>query len=208
MDNRAESLRRMGIENLAAANVPTKHGELRVIVFDDLGDGKEHVAIVHGDVNGAKGVPVRVHSACITSEVFGSLKCDCREQLQYALDYVADAPKGVVLYLRQEGRGIGLANKIRAYSLQEQGLDTVDANRALGLGDDLRDYGVAVEMLSRLGIKSIRLMTNNPLKVEGLTKRGVKIDGRLPVLVDHDQHAEDYLQTKAERMGHIIPIND
>ncbi len=165
----------------------------------------DHVAMVMGDVRGKSGVLVRVHSECLTSEVFGSLKCDCRDQLDAALAEVARRGQGVVLYLRQEGRGIGLTNKIRAYQLQSSGHDTVDANRILGLPDDARDYGAAAAMLEHLGVASIRLMTNNPEKVRALRALGVTIEGRHGVVVGHNPFSAPYLEAKRLRMGHSLP---
>jgi GTP cyclohydrolase II len=199
------------LEVLAQAPVPTKHGVFEMSVFhwggDDpaLGLSPDHVAIVQGDVRGKKGVLVRVHSECLTSEVFGSLKCDCRDQLEAAQAEIGRRGLGVVLYLRQEGRGIGLANKIRAYQLQSDGHDTVDANRILGLPDDARDYSAAAAMLEHLGVASVRLITNNPAKVKALRALGVVIDGRRPSLVGHNPHSAPYLEAKRLRMGHALP---
>ena len=151
--------------------------------------------------------PVRVHSECLTSEVLGSLKCDCRAQLDRALDFVAARGRGAILYLRQEGRGIGLINKIRAYALQEQGLDTVEANLALGFRDDERDYAVAAHMLKSLDLESIRLITNNPEKIRQLTQHGVKVSGRIPHVIPPNEHNRFYLETKARRSGHIIDLS-
>ncbi|MFT4977871.1 MAG: GTP cyclohydrolase II, partial [Myxococcota bacterium] len=162
------------------------------------------LAIIYGDVRGLKDVPVRVHDECLTSEVLGSLKCDCREQLDFSLRYIRDSSPGIVLYLRQEGRGIGLANKIAAYHLQERGHDTVDANRMLGLPDDARRYGGAAAMLKDLGVQSVRLMTNNPRKVKKLEALGVRISGRIPIVIAANPYSQDYLDAKAERMGHVL----
>jgi GTP cyclohydrolase II len=185
---------------LARATIPTRHGNFDALVFPD-----EHVALVHGHVKGRRSVLVRVHSECLTSEVFGSLKCDCKEQLDAALAAVARAGDGAVLYLRQEGRGIGLANKIRAYALQSDGHDTVDANRLLGLPDDARRYDVARDMLAYLGIESVRLMTNNPDKVSALSELGVRVAGRVPVVVPPNPHSAKYLEAKRLRMDHDLP---
>jgi GTP cyclohydrolase II len=165
----------------------------------------EHVALVSGQVSGLSDVPVRVHSECITSEVFGSLKCDCRDQLDWALAEIVRRGFGAVLYLRQEGRGIGLGNKIRAYELQEQGMDTVDANRGLGLPDDARSYEVARDMLAYLDVKSVQLMTNNPDKVDKLRELGIVVAGRIPVVVAPNQHSAGYLEAKRVRMAHDLP---
>lgn len=189
----------------ASADVPTRHGEFRLHVFSVEGEHAEHVAIVRGDVWGATDVPLRIHSECLTGDVLGSCRCDCGEQLQRALAIVGQEPRGVVLYLRQEGRGIGLTNKIRAYRLQnELGLDTVDANLALGFRDDERDYGVAVTMLRTLGVCSVALMTNNPDKVRQLQDLGMPVTKRVPHAVAAGPHNRRYLETKALRSGHIL----
>jgi GTP cyclohydrolase II len=198
-------------EWLAKATLPTRHGDFVTHVFRAAAGPEpaalpcEHVALVLGDVRGKTDVLVRVHSECITSEVFGSLKCDCKEQLDAALAAIAEAGAGAVLYLRQEGRGIGLANKIRAYALQSHGHDTVDANRLLGLPDDARRYDVARDMLEYLGVASVLLMTNNPAKVAGLRSLGVRIAGRRPVVVPPNTHSAHYLEAKRLRMQHDLP---
>jgi GTP cyclohydrolase II len=194
------------LERYSEANLPTSRGAFKVIVFREKKNGREHVAMVRGDVNGLEGVPVRVHSECLTSEVFGSLKCDCRAQLDRALDFVAQNGRGVVLYLRQEGRGIGLGNKIKAYDLQSKGADTYDANRMLGFADDLRTYDVAAEMLRSLGVRSVDLITNNPLKIAGLVEEGIPVRRRIPSRTEHNPHNVDYLRTKRERTGHLIEL--
>jgi GTP cyclohydrolase II len=191
---------------VASAPLPTRHGLFTTHVFRDDED-REHVALVHGDITGRPGALVRVHSECMTSEVFGSLKCDCKEQLDAAFAAIGRRGAGAILYLRQEGRGIGLSNKIRAYALQSHGHDTVDANRLLGLPDDARRYDVAAHMLEHFGVKSIRLMTNNPEKVRALQALGVKIVSRVPVLVRSNPHSAHYLQTKRARMAHAIPVD-
>ncbi len=188
------------IEFQAKATIPTRHGEFDAYVFGD-----EHVALVQGEVRGKSGLLVRVHSECLTSEVFGSLKCDCKEQLDSAMAMIARAGEGAVLYLRQEGRGIGLANKIRAYALQSHGHDTVDANRLLGLPDDARSYEVARDMLAHLGVSSVRLLTNNPAKVDALRELGVQVAGRVPVVVPANPHSARYLEAKRLRMEHDLP---
>ena len=193
----------------ASAPLPTRHGTLvaHVFVTKTCSCEKEHVALVHGDIAGKSDVPVRVHSECMTSEVFGSLKCDCKEQLEAALEEIARRGAGAVLYLRQEGRGIGLANKIRAYELQAHGADTVDANRILGLPDDAREYDAAAAMLEHFGVKSIRLMTNNPAKVRAMRALGVEVSGRLPVVVAPNPHSREYLEAKRLRMEHVLPLS-
>jgi GTP cyclohydrolase II len=182
------------------ATLPTRHGNFETVVFPG-----EHVALVCGAVEGRDDVLVRVHSECMTSEVFGSLKCDCKEQLDAAMAAIARAGAGAVLYLRQEGRGIGLANKIRAYALQARGHDTVDANRMLGLPDDARRYDAARDMLAHLGIASVKLMTNNPEKVKALESLGVRVSGRVPVIVPANPHSAGYLEAKRLRMEHDLP---
>jgi GTP cyclohydrolase II len=198
------------LERYAEADIPTPRGALRTVVFRERRTGNavcpnaEHVALVVGEVAGMEGVPVRVHSECLTSEVFGSLKCDCREQLDKALDQIAELGAGVLLYLRQEGRGIGLGNKIRAYALQAQGRDTYEANRELGFADDLRRYDIAAEMLQQLGVVSVDLITNNPLKIAGLVDEGVPVRRRIPSRTTPNAHNLGYLKTKRERSGHLI----
>jgi GTP cyclohydrolase II len=188
------------VECQAKASIPTRHGDFDAYVF-----GGEHVALVHGHVRGRRGLLVRVHSECLTSEVFGSLKCDCKEQLDAAMAAIARAGEGAILYLRQEGRGIGLANKIRAYALQSHGHDTVDANRLLGLPDDARQYDAARDMLVHLGVASIRLMTNNPSKVDALRELGVEVTARVPAIVPANPHSARYLEAKRLRMEHDLP---
>jgi GTP cyclohydrolase II len=190
----------------AIAMIPTRYGNLRVHVFTDL-RGNEHVAAVAGDVSGQTGVLCRVHSECLTSEILGSLKCDCREQLETALARIAQAGVGVVIYLRQEGRGIGLANKVRAYALQNAGADTVDANRMLGLGDDLRSYEFAGHILQELGVRSVALMTNNPNKVKGLEDYGVVVSKQEAHVCAVSDLAAGYLAVKRDRMGHLLPVD-
>ena len=198
-------------ENVASATLPTRYGDFVTHVFRSPSEkgaadlAREHVALVYGDVRGKSALPVRVHSECMTSEVFGSLKCDCKEQLDAAMAEIARRGAGAVLYLRQEGRGIGLANKIRAYALQSNGHDTVDANRLLGLPDDARRYEVARDMLDFIGAKSVRLMTNNPEKVSALRALGIDVVGRLPVIVAPTAHSAAYLETKRLRMDHDLP---
>jgi GTP cyclohydrolase II/3,4-dihydroxy 2-butanone 4-phosphate synthase/GTP cyclohydrolase II len=192
------------LERFADAQLPTEYGELRCVVFADAASGLEHVALYAGDIADSDALLTRVHSECLTGEVFHSLKCDCREQLDMALRRVSDAGQGLVLYLRQEGRGIGLGNKIRAYAKQDEGYDTVDANRVLGFDDDLRRYDIAAAMLAELKVRSVRLMTNNPEKVTGLEAEGVVVTERLDHVVEAHEHNRDYLQTKRTRMGHLL----
>jgi GTP cyclohydrolase II len=189
------------------APLPTERGTFRAVVFRDDATGAEHVAMVLGDV-AAERVPARVHSECLTSEVLGSLKCDCRAQLDRALDLIAERGWGVLLYLRQEGRGIGLGNKIRAYALQAQGHDTYEANRLLGFPDDLRRYDVAADMLRLLGVRSVDLITNNPLKLSGLTEAGVRVRGRIQLPSPSNPHSVEYLRAKRDRTGHLIETDE
>lgn len=193
------------LERYAESDLPTERGLFRIVVFRDKRDGREHVAMVKGDIRNLEGVPVRLHSECLTSEVFGSMRCDCRAQLDRALDFMAQQGKGVLVYLRQEGRGIGLGNKIRAYALQqEQGLDTVEANLKLGFADDLRRYDVAAEILRSLGVLSADLITNNPLKIAGLVDEGIPVRRRIPSRTLSNPLNLDYLKTKRDRSGHLI----
>ena len=194
---------KLSIERYAEAELPTRSGPFRVLVYRELGGDKEHLAVIAGDVQGAEDLLVRVHSECLTGEVLHSLKCDCRDQLDLALERIQAAGKGAVLYLRQEGRGIGLGNKIRAYAKQDEGLDTVDANLALGFEDDQRGYQMAADMLRDLGVESVALMTNNPRKVEGLESGGVKVTRREPHEVEAHEHNREYLKTKQDRLGHL-----
>ncbi|MBN1606343.1 MAG: GTP cyclohydrolase II [Polyangiaceae bacterium] len=199
------------LEHLAQAPIPTRWGVFQTHVFrwnseeTEHGLSNEHVALVMGEVQGAWGVPVRVHSECLTSEVFGSMKCDCKQQLEWAQAELAARGKGVILYLRQEGRGIGLANKIRAYALQAEGADTVEANELLHLPVDARQYDMAAEMLRALGVQSIQLMTNNPEKVEQLVRLGVRVEQRLPAIVDANPFSAPYLEVKRRRLRHDLP---
>jgi GTP cyclohydrolase II len=188
----------------AVADLPSQFGKFRIVAFSNNRDGKEHLAMVHGDVMGGGAIPTRLHSECLTGDVMGSLRCDCRDQLEAALRELGSRPCGLLLYLRQEGRGIGLINKIRAYALQDQGLDTVDANLALGFHDDERDYAVAAHMLTSLNIESVSLMTNNPKKIRGLEQHGIRVVGRIPHVMPPNAHNRFYLETKAARSGHYI----
>ena len=193
---------------VSVAELPSQFGNFRAVAFTPDAGGNEHLAIVRGNVRNLRDVMVRVHSECLTGDVIGSLRCDCREQLQVALESIGKLNAGVVLYLRQEGRGIGLTNKIRAYALQDHGHDTVEANHLLGFGNDERDYQVAAEMLRELGVRSVHLMTNNPSKVQGLREYGIKVTGRLPLVTQANRHNEKYLRTKQKRSGHWLGIGD
>ncbi|MEM6533041.1 MAG: GTP cyclohydrolase II [Myxococcota bacterium] len=195
------------VEVYARAHMPSRFGNYEIFVFRNNVDDKEHVAMVRGDIRDQERVPMRIHSECLTGDVMGSLKCDCRDQLEYALRTFGNSETGLLLYMRQEGRGIGLGNKIRAYALQDAGLDTVDANRHLGFDDDLRDYTVAALMTKILGPASVQLYTNNPRKIFGLKQRGVEVETRLPIVMPSNEYNRDYLSTKATRSGHIIPID-
>ena len=193
---------------VAVANLPTEFGDFKIVAFWNNRDGKDHVAIIKGDVVGKTGVPIRIHSECLTGDALGSLRCDCRAQLHAALRRISEEEYGAVLYLRQEGRGIGLMNKIRAYSLQDGGMDTVDANLALGFRDDEREYSVAAHMVSSLNIESIRLITNNPNKLSQLREFGIHVEGRIPHIMELTPENADYLRTKAERSGHLFEQAD
>ncbi len=189
---------------LAIANLPTRFGDYQVAAFWSPTDRKEHAAFVHGDVVGQEEVPVRLHSECLTGDAIGSLRCDCRDQLLESLERIGKMESGIVLYLRQEGRGIGFVNKIKAYQLQDQGYDTVQANEALGFRADERDYAIAAHMLNTLRVRSIRIMTNNPSKVQDLTEHGVRIVGRIPVIVPPNDHDRAYMHTKQAKLGHLL----
>ena len=199
------------LEQLAQAPLPTRHGtfQLRVFRWDDPSVhpslSREHCALVMGEVRGRRAVPVRVHSECLTGEVFSSLKCDCREQFDHAQAAIAKHGFGVILYLRQEGRGIGLTNKVRAYALQAMGADTVEANELLHLPVDARTYDVGAAMLRELGVESVELMTNNPTKVDELRRLGIVVEKRLPVLIPANPYSASYLEVKRLRMQHELP---
>lgn len=188
----------------AEARLPSRFGQFRVIAFECLDDGNDYGVIARGELRDRENVPLRLHSECFTGDVMGSLKCDCRDQLEAALQYVGRSEYGAVIYLPQEGRGIGLANKIRAYALQDQGLDTVEANLALGFPDDLRRYDVAAEIIRQLGIRSVRLLTNNPSKVTGLRLAGITVTDRLALRTEPNEHNAFYLRTKAAKSGHRL----
>ena len=184
--------------------MPTRYGLFKLTLYRSVVDGEHHVALVMGDVRKARTPLVRVHSECLTGDVFGSLRCDCGSQLGKAMELVAREGCGVVLYMRQEGRGIGLANKIHAYELQEQGLDTVQANVKLGFKADLRDYGVGAQILADLGLTRIRLITNNPCKMVGLQAHGLKVVERIPLVSAPNEHSRRYLATKKRKLGHWL----
>jgi 3,4-dihydroxy 2-butanone 4-phosphate synthase/GTP cyclohydrolase II len=192
------------VEQIEVIKMPTDYGDFDLHLYRSKVDGQHHLALVRGEISGAKNVLVRVHSECLTGDVFGSRRCDCGPQLHQAMKQVADAGRGVILYMRQEGRGIGLGPKIKAYKLQEQGLDTVEANLKLGYGMDLREYGLGAQILCDLGLKTIRLLTNNPKKVVGLEGYGLKIVEQLPIKIKPNPHNERYLKTKREKLGHLL----
>ena len=198
---------RVCVRIAGVAELPSRFGMFKIVAFWNNRDAKEHVAIIHGDVIGQNDVPTRVHSECLTGDVIGSLRCDCRDQLEEALRKIGSMERGIVLYLRQEGRGIGLINKIRAYALQDQGLDTVEANLALGFRDDERDYAVAAHMLHSLQVRSVQLMTNNPNKIKQIEANGVKVSGRIPHVLPPNSYNRFYLETKANRSGHWIDFS-
>src|SRR5215469_4497818 len=192
------------VEREETIKLPTDYGDFDLHLYRSKLDGQHHVALVRGDIAGKPNVLVRVHSECLTGDVFGSRRCDCGPQLHQAMRQVSEAGRGVILYMRQEGRGIGLAPKIKAYKLQEQGYDTVEANQKLGYGMDLREYGLGAQILCDLGLKTIRLLTNNPRKVVGLEGYGLKITEQVPIRVKPNPHNERYLKAKREKMGHLI----
>lgn len=191
-------------ERVTVADMPTKHGDFKAYGYVNKINGEHHVALVKGEINADEEILVRVHSECLTGDAFGSLRCDCGEQLGEALSRIAEAGKGILLYMRQEGRGIGLINKLRAYQLQDDGLDTVEANLALGFSADQRDYGIGAEILADLGAKKLRLMTNNPKKIAGLKGYGLEVVAREPIEMNHHEKNREYMKTKCVKMGHIL----
>jgi len=194
------------VEKIAVAKLPTEHGDFEIHAYRSLVDHKEHIALVKGDVASKKNVLVRVHSECLTGDVLGSLRCDCGSQVREALRRIQQEGLGVFLYMRQEGRGIGLGNKIKAYHLQDKGLDTVEANKRLGFREDLRDYGIGAQILKDLGLSTIRLLTNNPKKVIGLEGYGLTITEQIPLTVEPNEHNYQYLLAKKEKLGHTIEL--
>ncbi len=199
---RTESL----VRQVAKVSLPTRYGEFEMIGFENDLDDREHIALVKGDITLDEPVLVRVHSECLTGDIFASYRCDCGEQLHKAMEMVEEEGRGVLVYMRQEGRGIGLLNKLRAYHLQENGRDTVEANVELGFPPDLRDYGIGAQILVHLGVRKMRLMTNNPKKIKGLEGYGLQIVERVPIEISPNEANEDYLKTKKEKLGHLLEV--
>ena len=193
-----------GVQLVASIQFPTRFGQFVLFGFYDRDGNKEHTAVVKGSVEGKENCPVRIHSQCHTGDVLGSLRCDCGDQLEAALSYIQGQPYGAVLYMQQEGRGIGLMNKIKAYQLQDQGYDTVEANKFLGFPADARDYRIAARILELLGIRSLKLITNNPDKIQKLKSLGVNILGRIPIVTEENKHNRYYLKTRKVKMGHLF----
>lgn len=194
------------VEQVADANLPTTHGDFKIIGFRNYADGQEAVALVKGDISTGEPTLVRVHSSCLTGDAFGSKRCDCGDQLAAAMEKITEEGCGIVLYMFQEGRGIGIMNKIKAYHLQDQGCDTVEANHKLGFKDDLREYGFGAQVLAKLGLKKMKLMTNNPVKIKGLAGYGLEVVERVPLITDFYKESEKYMQTKQEKMGHELGL--
>ena len=192
------------VEQVSEAKLPTKYGDFEAYGYQNKITGEHHIALTMGDVKDGKPVLARVHSECLTGDVFGSKRCDCGEQLDEAMQKIAKEGRGILLYMRQEGRGIGLLNKLKAYHLQDEGMDTVEANHALGFPADMRDYGIGAEILADLGAKQLRLMTNNPKKISGISGFGLKVVERIPLMINHNEVNQFYLETKVKKMGHIL----
>ncbi len=195
---------RTSVRAVAVAKLPTEYGDFEVHVYENAADGETHVALVRGELGGGENVLTRVHSSCVTGDIFHSTRCDCGPQLNMALQRIADEGRGVVLYLNQEGRGIGLANKIKAYALQDEGCDTVEANERLGFPADLRDYKVGVDILRDLGVRSTRLLSNNPRKFSGVTGDGLSVSERVPIEIPASASSHRYLKTKKDKLGHQL----
>ncbi len=196
------------VERVAKADLPTKHGDFNVYGYVNKLNGEHHLALVKGTIDDGEPVLVRVHSECLTGDAFGSLRCDCGEQYEEAVKKIEEEGRGVLLYMRQEGRGIGLINKIKAYELQDQGMDTVEANIALGFPEDMRDYGIGAQILEDLGIKKVKLMTNNPKKLSGISGYGIEIVERVSIQMNHNERNKFYLETKKEKMGHLLNMKE
>jgi 3,4-dihydroxy 2-butanone 4-phosphate synthase/GTP cyclohydrolase II len=196
------------VERVTEARLPTRYGEFRAIAYKSVVDTDEHVALVMGDIPGSTPVLVRVHSECITGDVFRSMRCDCGDQVELAMELISREKRGVFLYMRQEGRGIGFHNKLRAYALQDNGLDTVEANEALGFAPDLRDYGIGAQILADLGLQDVRLLTNNPKKVVGLEGYGLKVVEQVPIVPEPNKFNIRYLKTKQAKMGHLLNMDE
>lgn len=195
------------IKRMAEATLPTSFGgDFKMIVYENEVDDWQHIALVKGDIKEDDEVLVRVHSECLTGDLFGSLRCDCGDQLHRAMNMVEKEGKGIIVYMRQEGRGIGLVNKIKAYALQEQGKDTVEANIELGFKPDLRDYGIGAQILADLGVRKMRLLTNNPKKIVGLEGYGIEVVKRVPIEIDPNENNIHYMKTKKKKMGHLLKI--
>ena len=197
-------LRRPPVRCVASAKLPTDYGEFDIHVFKNAFSGETHVALVRGEIGNGEDVLTRVHSACLTGDLFHSARCDCGQQLRSAMQRIVEQGRGVLLYLDQEGRGIGLVNKIRAYALQEQGVDTVEANERLGFSADMRDYRAGLRMLRHLGVKTTRLLSNNPNKLAGVTGEGLSVSERLPIEIAPTASTSQYLKTKKEKLGHLL----
>lgn len=195
------------IERVAEAKLPTKYGEFTAIAYKSAIDADEHVALIMGDISGDEPVLVRVHSECLTGDVFSSKRCDCGEQVGMAMEFISKEGRGVLVYMRQEGRGIGFHNKIRAYALQDKGMDTVEANECLGFAPDLRDYGIGAQILEDIGLHNIKLLTNNPKKVVGLEGYGLKVVETIPIQAEPNPYNIGYLETKKKKLGHLLTIN-